>query len=374
MIGSARVGERRLLALVAEFGLETVHRGDRGGSSTAPSARRAPCIASGRTASITARRCSTTTATASRTSTSAPRSPSRAATSTVDLTDSHDQVIGLRQLVVPQHACPRCVALAYLIDPRTPKNDGAFRPVTVIAREGTVVWPYPPRAGDAVHQPLRAGDHRGDHQGAGAGAARTAPWRAGARRFRIAIQGVDPRNEQPFIWHLFQRAAGRRRLARGRRLAETAGEWQAAGGIKFGSLEVAEVRFPLFFRRHEFRPDCGGDGRYRGGPGVGARAARWRPPSRRVGNTAGDGVRYRRLRHAGRQGRRCRIATAALAAARRACSRPRRSASRSGRATCSSSSPWAAAATGRPRARPAEARAADRVNGFVTAKPRRGKA
>ena len=34
-----------------------------------------------------------------------------------------------------------------------------------------------------------------------------------------------------------------------------------------GSLEVAEVRFPLFFRRHEFRPDSGGAGRFRGGCG-----------------------------------------------------------------------------------------------------------
>ena len=47
----------------------------------------------------------------------------------------------------------------------------------------------------------------------------------------------------------------------------SAGEWQAAGGIKFGSVEVMEARFPLFFRRHEFRPDSGGDGEYRGGPG-----------------------------------------------------------------------------------------------------------
>ena len=29
------------------------------------------------------------------------------------------------------------VALAYLIDPHTPKNDGAFRPVEVIAKPGT---------------------------------------------------------------------------------------------------------------------------------------------------------------------------------------------------------------------------------------------
>ena len=70
-----------------------------------------------------------------------------------------------------------------------------------------------------------------------------------------------------------------------------AGEWQAAGGIKFGSLEVAEVRFPLFFRRHEFRPDSGGDGRYRGGPGAELEmVVEVAEPA--VANTAGDGVRH----------------------------------------------------------------------------------
>ena len=88
MIGSARVGERRLLALLEEYGAATVARGDR----RDPRRRRAPGARlhrhAGRTACTTARRCSTTTATASRTSTSAPRSPRRAATSTVDLSDS----------------------------------------------------------------------------------------------------------------------------------------------------------------------------------------------------------------------------------------------------------------------------------------------
>src|SRR5207245_7236169 len=36
------------------------------------------------------------------------------------------------------------MAFAYLIDPRTPKNSGTFRPVKVVARQGTIVWPYPP--------------------------------------------------------------------------------------------------------------------------------------------------------------------------------------------------------------------------------------
>jgi N-methylhydantoinase B len=81
----------------------------------------------------------------------------------------------------------------------------------------------------------------------------------------------------------------------------SAGEWQAAGGIKFGSVEVTEVRFPLFFRRHEFRPDSAGDGRYRGGVGaVLELVAEVEEPAR--ANTAGDGVRHGACGMAGGQG------------------------------------------------------------------------
>src|ERR1700686_1915505 len=95
------------------------------------------------------------------------------------------------------------------------------------------------------------------------------------RRFRIAIQGRDPRGDvpganlpggKPFIWHFFQPRPGGGLWVAGDGWPG-GGEWQAAGGIKFGSLEVTEVRFPLFFRSHEFRPGSGGAGRYRGGPG-----------------------------------------------------------------------------------------------------------
>jgi N-methylhydantoinase B len=72
---------------------------------------------------------------------------------------------------------------------------------------------------------------------------------------------------------------------------ETAGEGQAAGGIKFGSVEVAEVRFPLTFEHHEFRADSAGDGQHRGGVGA---TLRLRVDIERpaVANTAGDGVRH----------------------------------------------------------------------------------
>jgi N-methylhydantoinase B len=181
------------------------------------------------------------------------------------------------------------VALAYLIDPETPKNDGAFRPVSVIAKEGTVVWARP---GAPV---TLCTNHCGQEiiEAIIKALAPACPDRAMAgwgRRFRIALQGKDPRTNKPFIWHMFQARPGGGASPAGDGWP-AAGEWQAAGGIKFGSLEVAEVRFPLFFRRHEFRPDSGGDGRYRGGPGAELEmVVEVAEPA--VANTAGDGVRH----------------------------------------------------------------------------------
>jgi N-methylhydantoinase B len=110
------------------------------------------------------------------------------------------------------------------------------------------------------------------------------------RRFRVAIQGVDPRTSKPFIWHLFQARPGGGASSAGDGWP-AAGEWQAAGGIKFGSIEVHEVRFPLVFRRHEFRPNSGGDGRYRGGPGA-ELEMQIETEQAAVANTAGDGIKY----------------------------------------------------------------------------------
>src|ERR1700720_4494303 len=145
------------------------------------------------------------------------------------------------------------MAFAYLIDPEIPKNDGALRPLKVIAKQGTIVWADPGRpvtlctshpSNEIVEAIIKA-------------MAAACPERAMAgwgRRFRIAIQGNDPRNNRPFIWHFFQARPGGGASVAGDGWPG-AGEWQAAGGIKFGSLEVTEVRFPLFFKQHEFRPD-----------------------------------------------------------------------------------------------------------------------
>src|SRR5438477_13196310 len=78
---------------------------------------------------------------------------------------------------------------------------------------------------------------------------------------------VHLRSLWPMVWNLFHARPGGGATAAGDGW-ETAGEGQAAGGIKFGSVEVAEVRFPLTFEHHEFRADSGGDGMHRGGVGA----------------------------------------------------------------------------------------------------------
>jgi len=288
MIGSARIGERRVLALLAEYGpkivLEAVDlildsaegqvrdclRGWKDGVYRGESV----LDDDGHGIEDIAIRATVT---------------KKSDALTVDLSDSDAQVIGFVNSSFPNMMSAVHMALAFLIDPRTPKNAGTFRPVTVIAKQGTVVWAFPPA-------PVTLATNHCAQEIAEAIIKALAPacpdrviagW---GRRFRIAIKGVNPRTKQPFIWHLFHARPGGGASPAGDGW-ETAGEGQAAGGIKFGSIEVAEARFPLFFEDHEFRPDSFGDGRYRGGAGSNLKL-RLEIDEPAVGNTAGDGVRH----------------------------------------------------------------------------------
>lgn len=181
------------------------------------------------------------------------------------------------------------MAIAYLMDPEVPRNDGMLRPVEVVAREGTVVWA---REGAPV---ALSTSHCAQEivEAIVVALAPACPERAMAgwgRRFRIAIKGEDPRTRRPFIWHLFHARPGAGASSGGDGWPN-AGEWHSAGGIKFGSVEVAEVRFPLHFAHHEFRSGSGGRGLHRGGDGVDLELVpRIERPA--VANTAGDGARH----------------------------------------------------------------------------------
>jgi N-methylhydantoinase B len=288
MIGSARVGERRLLALLEEFGPATALAAIEAVLDGAERQVRA-VIATWRDGVYHGEAILDDDGHGTENIHIRAKVTKQGSDLEVDLSDSDPQVVGFVNSSYPNMRSAVVVALAYLIDPQTPKNDGAFRPVSVIAKEGTVVWARP---GAPV---TLCTNHCGQEiiEAIVKALAPACPDRAMAgwgRRFRIAIQGTDPRTGRAFIWHMFQARPGGGASPAGDGWPG-AGEWQAAGGIKFGSLEVAEARFPLFFRRHEFRPDSGGDGRFRGGAGAELElVVEVAAPA--LANTAGDGVRH----------------------------------------------------------------------------------
>jgi N-methylhydantoinase B len=288
MIGSARVGARRLDALIAEFGSTGTHAAIEAILDASERQARA-VVASWKDGVYKGEAILDDDGHIYRDVHIRAKVTKKGSDLTVDLSDSHRQVIGFINSSYPNMRSAVAMAFAYLIDPHTPKNDGTFRPVKVIAKEGTVVWPF---EGAPV---TLATNHCAQEimEAIIKALAPACPERAMAgwgRRFRIAIQGTDPRNKRPFIWHLFHARPGGGASSAGEGWP-AGGEWQAAGGIKFGSVEVTEVRFPLFFRQHEFRPDSAGEGQYRGGAGC-ELELRIESAGNCLGNTAGDGVRY----------------------------------------------------------------------------------
>ncbi|NOG72311.1 hydantoinase B/oxoprolinase family protein [Roseicella sp. DB1501] len=214
----------------------------------------------------------------------------RGETLTVDLSESDEQTTGFVNSSYPNMRSAVAMAFAFLLDPEVAKNDGAFRPLEVIAREGTVVWAREGApvtmctshcSNEIVEAIIRALQHCCPERAMGG-------W---GRRFRVAITGQDARRPgRRFVWHLFHARPGGGGSARGDGWS-SAGEWHSAGGLKFGSVEMAEARFPLLFEAHELLPGSAGDGQHRGGLG-GQLTLRVESDGPCRANTAGDGVRH----------------------------------------------------------------------------------
>lgn len=277
----------------------------------------------------------------------------------VDLSDSADQAPGPVNCTLNMSKSAVYCALLSLADGAVMANSGAYRPIDVICRDGSIANCTAPAP---VANRMATG-HRIVTTVLGA-LAKAAPERIPAAYYGVsyvmALQAPDPL------------VAGEARVY----FEVEVGGWgghpkqDGANGFSCGfhnlansPIEMCEVLFPITFTEYGFIADSGGDGRHRGGLGL---AREWRLDAD-WGLVSGS---FERFRHGpyglaggapGRPGRFSRISDAKTEALPSKISGVRLTAGDRIRLETSGGGGW-----GDPGERPAAARDADRAAGYVS--------
>ena len=240
------------------------------------------------------------------------------------------------------------MAFTFLIDPRTPKNSGTFRPIEVIAKQGTDRLAVAARAGHARRRTTaprrspsrssrRSRSRARSASSRGGGAASASRSRASIRAPSASSSGTSS-TPVPAAAPRRPATAGRR-PARGRRRAasSSARSRSPRRGSRCSSSTTSSGRTPSATASFAAAPArCSGCAWRRGAGGREHRGRRHAAPVVRDPRRSGRRPHRYRLCRGGKRAR---------------CSRRRRSTCRSCPATCSSSSRPAVAGTARPAKR-----------------------
>jgi N-methylhydantoinase B len=184
----------------------------------------------------------------------------------VDYTGTDPQAEGAKNCTMATTYSGTQVAVLWALSGSIPRNSGSFRPIKIIAPEGTLVNPRPPAAvGMCTLPPACA------MMGAVLKAFGDAdPQRVPAGFFSVftaGYGGIDPRTGKVFIGWCFGALGG------GGGYPHRDGDSFVApisnyNGILVPNIETDEINFPIKTLRHEYIPDTGGPGKHRGGNGV----------------------------------------------------------------------------------------------------------
>ncbi|MDA8312801.1 MAG: hydantoinase B/oxoprolinase family protein [Actinomycetota bacterium] len=182
----------------------------------------------------------------------------------LDLSGTDDMAEGPVNCGAAQAVSAARVAYKLLVNPDKPVDGGAFRPLEVKVRPGSLLaaeepapceWYFTP-LGLLIDLVVKA-------------LAPVMPDRCAAASYGdsmvIGIAGKDPRNGLPYL--VYEPTVGGWGAWRG-------GDGQDAlinnvnGSLKDVPIEVAETKYPVYLRRYAIRQDSGGPGTWRGGNGV----------------------------------------------------------------------------------------------------------
>jgi N-methylhydantoinase B len=182
----------------------------------------------------------------------------------VDFTGTDPQMRSFKNSSLANTHAAVYMALAGLVDPFAPKNDGMFRPIHIVAPRGTVANPDPPApvtystvfpAIQIIHACWKAlAQAIPDRVSAGWGAP-AYPTMAGYRE------------GESYVMYHWGGSPGAGAI-KGRDGFEQIGSLNTLGGLTLPNMELYEQIYPVHFNRLELRVDGGGAGEFRGGTGV----------------------------------------------------------------------------------------------------------
>ena len=289
MIGSARIGERRLGQLLAEFGSATTHAAVAAVLDGAE--RQVRAIVAGWKDGVYEGEAFLDDDGHGAQRHPYPRARHQAGQRPRHRPDRQPPAgDGLHQLLLRQHPL-RGGGGARLSDrSRDPQERRRLPPAEAEAQGGHRRLAEARRAGDVVHQPLRPGDHRGDHPRAGtrmprAGHGRLGPalphGRAGRRPAHREAVHLAPVPGAPRAAAAPRRATAGRAPASGRRPAASSSAASRCRRCAFPCISAATSSAPT-----AAATDATAAAR------AASSSSSSRPAEPAVGNTAGDGVKY----------------------------------------------------------------------------------
>jgi N-methylhydantoinase B len=273
-LGAARVAEREILKMGAEYGWGGFHRLERAWLDYSEQRMIAAIrkLPSGRAEAQNAHDPFPGTPADGIRITARIAVDAEAAMIEVDLTDNPDNLPCGLNLTEGTATSGALCGIFDSIEPNVPANAGSYRRVRVLLREGCVVGiPRHPTscsvattnlADRLVNAVQRAFAQLGEEIGMADAAGSSLPASCGV------VSGFDPRNDNAaFINVLILGAGG----GPGTRVSDgwlTIACMGNAGMPFYDSIEVDELHHPILIHRRALRPDSEGAGRFRGAPGA----------------------------------------------------------------------------------------------------------
>ncbi len=185
---------------------------------------------------------------------------------TVDYTGTDPQATGAKNNTLATTYSGTNVAVLWALSGQLPRNSGSFRPIKIVAPEGTLVNPRPPAAVGMCTLPPACAMMGAVMKAFG----EAVPERVPAGFFSVftaGYGGIDPRTGKVFIGWCFGALGG------GGGYPHRDGDSFVApisnyNGILVPNIETDEINFPIKTLRHEYIANTGGPGKNRGGNGV----------------------------------------------------------------------------------------------------------